>query len=64
MEDIKLSVATDYIIYKLMEQHDLTRAQARKLLANVLLRNIVLEEIYKMGDFITGAEDDDKEEAV
>lgn len=55
-EKITLSEATNFIIDLIMRRHQLTRAAARKLLAESLCRNIVVEEVLSMTDFIVDCE--------
>jgi hypothetical protein len=57
LEKVKLSDATDYLIEELMNNYNLNKTTARNLLANILLRNLVIEEIKSMADYITGRED-------
>lgn len=57
LEKVKLSDATDYLIEELMNDYNLNKTTARNLLANILLRNLVIEEIKNMADYITGRED-------
>ena len=57
LERVKLSDATDYLIEELMNDYNLNKTTARNLLANILLRNLVIEEIKSMADYITGRED-------
>ncbi len=57
LEKVKLSDATDYLIEELMNDYNLNKTTARNLLANILLRNLVIEEIKSMADYITGRED-------
>ena len=57
LEKVKLSDATDYLIEELMNDYNLNKTTARTLLANILLRNLVIEEIKSMADYITGRED-------
>ena len=52
MEDLKLSEATEYLIEDLMNECAISRAKARKLLANVLFRNIVIAEIKNEADYV------------
>lgn len=56
LEKVKLSDATDYLIEELMNDYNLNKTTARNLLANILLRNLVIEEIKSMADYITGRE--------
>ena len=57
LEKVKLSDATDYLIEELMNDYNLNKTTARNLLANILLRNLLIEEIKSMADYITGRED-------
>lgn len=57
LEKVKLSDATDYLIEELMNDYNLNKTTARNLLANILLRNLVIEEIKSMADYITGRDD-------
>ena len=57
LEKVKLSDATDYLIEELMNDYNLNKTTARNLLANILLRNLVIEEIKSMADYIPGRED-------
>ena len=52
MEDIKLSEATNFIIEELMQEFAISRGEARKLLANALYRNVVINEIKNEADYI------------
>lgn len=52
MEDIKLSEATNFMIEELMTEFNISRGVARKLLANVLYRNIVISEIKNEAEYI------------
>ena len=56
MEDIKLSEATNFMIEELMKEFSISRGVARKLLANVLYRNIVISEIKNEADYILDKE--------
>lgn len=58
MEDLKLSEATNFVIEDLMMEFKISRPKARTLLANVLYRNIVLNEIKDEANYILIAEED------
>ena len=57
MEEIKLSEATDFMIEELMIEFNISKAKARKLLANALFRNVVINEIKNEADYILQQED-------
>ena len=57
MEEIKLSEATDFMIEELMIEFNISKAKARKLLANALFRNLVINEIKNEADYILQQED-------
>ena len=57
-----MELATKYIVIELMERYGIGKIKARKLLANILLRNIVLEEIYEMGDYIMNGDEPPSED--
>lgn len=54
-----MELATDYLVIQLMERYGIGKITARKLLADILLRNVVEEEIYLMGDYIMGRNDEE-----
>ena len=57
MEEIKLSEATDFMIEELITEFNISKAKARKLLANALFRNVVINEIKNEADYILQQED-------
>ena len=56
---VTMELATDYLVIQLIERYGIGKITARKLLANILLRNVVEEEIYSMGDYIMGRDDEE-----
>ena len=54
---VTMELATDYLVLQLMERYGIGKITARRLLANILLRNVVEEEIYNMGDYIMWEDD-------
>jgi len=57
MDEISLKDATDYLIDELMQEFKISKAKARKLLANALLYNVVINEIKDQADYILHQED-------
>ena len=57
MDEISLKDATDYLIDELIQEFKISKAKARKLLANALLYNVVINEIKDQADYIPHQED-------
>ena len=52
MEDLNLSAAMKFMVDELMQEFRITRTEARKVLANALYRNIVIDEIKNEAAYI------------
>ena len=54
-----LTQAIDSTLQNLMLDYDISRAQARKLLAECLIRNCVLDEIEGTANWLLGIHEDE-----
>ena len=52
LEDFTLKQETDYLINKIAEEREITKALARKLFINAISYNVVVEEINNQRDFL------------
>ena len=51
LEDFTLKQVTDYLINKIAEEREISKALARKLFINAISYNVVVEEINNQIDF-------------
>lgn len=52
LEDFTLKQVTDYLINKIAEERQISKALARKLFINAISYNVVVEEINNQIDFL------------
>ena len=52
LEDFTLKQVTDYLINKIAEEREISKALARKLFINAISYNVVVEEINNQIDFL------------